>query len=139
MSTSRILTLATALIAFATGAAAQTPEVADRPATMPGVQPGGAVQPVRDTDIIAHAIFNQLEGRFNGSNSEFRWEGQGWIGTDYDKLWIKSEGTLQGNGTLDGGQHQFLYSGGSRPISICRAGCAATLIHARRATGPHSA
>src|SRR5207302_3513959 len=110
MSTSRILTLATALIAFATGAAAQTPEVADRPATMPGVQPGGAVQPVRDTDIIAHAIFSQLEGRFNGSNTEFRWEGQGWVGTDYDKLWIKSEGTLQSNGTLDDGQHQFLYS-----------------------------
>src|SRR5438132_13923634 len=108
MSTSRILTLATALIAFATGAAAQTPEVADRPATMPGVQPGGAVQPVRDTDIIAHAIFSQLEGRLNGANTEFRWEGQGWVGTDYDKLWIKSEGTLS-NGALDDGQHQLLY------------------------------
>jgi copper resistance protein B len=32
------------------------------------------------------------------------------VGTDYDKLWIKSEGTLQGNGTLDDGQQQFLYS-----------------------------
>jgi copper resistance protein B len=110
MSASRILTFAAALIAFATGAAAQTPEATDHPAAMLGPQPGGAVQPVRDTDIIAHAIFSQLEGRFNGSNTEFRWEGQGWVGTDYDKLWIKSEGTLQGNGTLDDGQHQFLYS-----------------------------
>jgi copper resistance protein B len=32
------------------------------------------------------------------------------VGTDLNKLWIKSEGTLQGNGTLDDGQHQFLYS-----------------------------
>ncbi len=110
MSTSRILTLAAALIAFATGAAAQPPAATDHPAAMPGLQPGGAVQPVMDTDILAHAIFSQLEGRFNGTNTEFRWEGQGWVGTDYDKLWIKSEGTLQGNGTLDDGQHQFLYS-----------------------------
>jgi copper resistance protein B len=67
------------------------------------------VQPVMDRGIFAHAIFNELEGRFNGSNTEFRWEGQGWVGTDYDKLWIKSEGTLQSNGTLDDGQQQFLY------------------------------
>jgi copper resistance protein B len=110
MSTSGNLTLAAGLIVFATGAAAQTPAAPDRSAVMPGVQPGGAVQPVVDTDILAHAIFSQLEGRFNGTNTEFRWEGQGWVGTDYDKLWIKSEGTLQGNGALDDGQQQFLYS-----------------------------
>jgi copper resistance protein B len=62
-----------------------------------------------DRPVLAHVIFNQLEGRWNGSNTQFRWEGQGWVGTDYDKLWIKSEGTLQSNGTLDDGQHQFLY------------------------------
>jgi len=65
---------------------------------------------VMDQTIFAHAIFNQLEGRWNGSNPQFRWDGQGWIGTDYDKLWIKSEGTLQSNGTVDDGQQQFLYS-----------------------------
>ena len=63
-----------------------------------------------DRPILAHVIFNQLEGRWNGTNSEFKWDGQGWVGTDYDKLWIKSEGTLQSNGTLDDGQQQFLYS-----------------------------
>ena len=110
MSTSRILKLAAALIAFATGAAAQTPAATDHPAAMPGLQPGGAVQPVQDQEIFAHVIFSQLEGRTSGTNTEFRWEGQGWVGTDLNKLWIKSEGTLQGNGTLDDGQHQFLYS-----------------------------
>jgi copper resistance protein B len=109
MSTSRILKLAAALIAFATGAAAQTPAATDHPAAMPGLQPGGAVQPVQDQEIFAHVIFSQLEGRTSGTDNEFRWEGQGWVGTDLDKLWIKSEGTLQGNGTLDDGQHQFLY------------------------------
>jgi copper resistance protein B len=109
MSTFRTLTFAAALIAFATVAAAQTPPTENEPAPPPGINAGGAVQPVMDQKILAHAIFSQLEGRSNGSNTEFRWEGQGWAGTDYDKLWIKSEGTLS-NGAVDDGQQQFLYS-----------------------------
>ena len=94
MSAARTLT---PLAALATTAVAQT---------SPGME---QIQPVMDSPILAHVIFSQLEGRWNGTNTEFRWEGQGWVGTDYDKLWIKSEGTLQSNGTLDDGQHQFLY------------------------------
>jgi copper resistance protein B len=109
MSTFRTLTFAAALIAFATVAAAQTPPTENEPAPPPGINAGGAVQPVHDQEILAHAIFSQLEGRANGSNTEFRWEGQGWVGTDYDKLWIKSEGTLS-KGAVDDGQQQFLYS-----------------------------
>jgi copper resistance protein B len=63
-----------------------------------------------DQGIFAHAILNQNEGRWNDTETEYRWEGQGWVGTDYDKLWIKSEGTVQSNGTVDDGQDQFLYS-----------------------------
>ena len=98
--------LAATLCAFAAPASAETPAANAAPAL--GMEPG-AMQPVMDQGIFAHAIFNQLEGRWNGSNTEFRWEGQGWIGTDYDKLWIKSEGTLR-KGALDDGQQQFLYS-----------------------------
>ena len=99
--------LAATLFAFAAPAAAETPAANAEPAL--GME-SGPMQPVMDQAIFAHAIFNQLEGRWNGSNPEFRWDGQGWIGTDYDKLWIKSEGTLQSSGTLDDGQQQFLYS-----------------------------
>jgi copper resistance protein B len=102
MSPFRIAPLAAALVSFATGAAAQMP-AKDEPT------PAMDMEPVMDRPILAHLIFNQLEGRFNGSNPEFRWDGQGWVGTDYDKLWIKSEGTLQSNGTLEDGQQQFLY------------------------------
>jgi copper resistance protein B len=110
MSTARILTLAAALAGLATAAEAQTPATTDQPAAIPGLPLGAAVQPVHDQEIFAHGMFSQLEGRWNGSNTQFRWEGQGWVGTDLDKLWIKSEGTLLSNGTLDDGQHQFLYS-----------------------------
>jgi copper resistance protein B len=109
MSTARYLTLIAAL-AFANGAAAQTPVTPGQPPPLPGTNTGSEIQPAMDQTIFAHVLFNQLEGRWNGSNSEFRWDGQGWVGTDYDKFWIKSEGTLQGNGTLEDGQQQFLYS-----------------------------
>jgi copper resistance protein B len=109
MSIFRTLTFAAAFIVFATVAAAQTPPTNNEPPSVLGMNAGGAVQPVHDQEILAHAIFSQLEGRSNGTNTEFRWEGQGWVGTDYDKLWIKSEGTLS-NGALDDGQQQFLYS-----------------------------
>jgi len=98
--------LAATLFAFAAPAAAETPAANAEPAL--GME-SGAMQPVMDQTIFAHAIFNQLEGRWNGSNPQFRWDGQGWIGTDYDKLWIKSEGTLT-NGVSEDGQQQFLYS-----------------------------
>ena len=97
MSAFCIIPLAAALIALATTVPAQTSA---------GME---LIQPVMDSPILAHSIFSQLEGRWNGSNTEFRWEGQGWVGTDYNKLWIKFEGTLQPNGTFDDGQHQFLY------------------------------
>jgi copper resistance protein B len=97
--------LAATLFTFAAPALAETPVAAAEPTL--GMEPG-AMQPVMDQGIFAHAIFNQLEGRWNGSNPEFRWDGQGWIGTDYDNLWIKSEGTLS-KGALDDGQQQFLY------------------------------
>jgi copper resistance protein B len=101
----RIIPVAAILCACATPALAETPAANAAPTL--GLEPE-AMQPVMDQTIFAHAIFNQLEGRWNGSNTEFRWDGQGWVGTDYDKLWIKSEGTLQSNGTVDDGQQQFL-------------------------------
>jgi len=104
MSSSRIIGLVAALLLAATAAAAQTPTVP----SAPGLEPG-AMQPIMDQGIYAHAIFNQLEGRWNGGNTEFRWQGQGWAGTDFDKLWIKSEGTVS-QGAVDDGQDQFLYS-----------------------------
>jgi copper resistance protein B len=104
MSTSRIFWFAAALNFAATAAAAQTPAIPSAPGSEPDARP-----PVMDQGIYAHVIFNQFEGRWNGSNTEFRWEGQGWGGTDYDKLWVKSEGTVS-QGAVDDGQDQFLYS-----------------------------
>jgi copper resistance protein B len=106
MNTCRTALVAALLVATATAAAAQTPAVKDQPIL--GLEPG-AMQPVMDQGIFAHALLNQNEGRLNGVDTHYRWSGQGWVGTDYDKLWIKSEGTVKG-GKVEDGQDEFLYS-----------------------------
>ncbi len=70
-------------------------------------------KPVDDEHIYAHALFDEFEGRFGDGQSNFRWDGEGWIGTDTNRLWIKSEGFASSGNTRDG-QHELLYS---RPIS----------------------
>jgi copper resistance protein B len=65
--------------------------------------------PVMDNGIYAHALLGQFEGRIGGGQSAFRWEGQAWIGTDYDKLWLKSEGFATGKGRVEDGRHELLY------------------------------
>jgi copper resistance protein B len=73
-------------------------------------------KPVEDNRVLTFIIFDQLEGRTNGSNTSFRWEGEGWIGTDFNKLWIKSEGFVT-NGVTSDGDQEFLYA---RPIPRMR-------------------
>ena len=69
----------------------------------------GGMQPVMDNTVFTHAILDQAEGRWNGRNTEFRYEGQAWSGTDYNKLWLKSEGFVTSQGRFEDGQHEILY------------------------------
>lgn len=58
--------------------------------------------------VYAHALLDQFEGRL-GSTAGLRWDGQGWIGGDYDKLWVKSEGLVQADGRVTDADHELLY------------------------------
>jgi copper resistance protein B len=62
-----------------------------------------------DDATIGHAILEQFEGRWSGPRAEFRYDGQGWFGTDYDKLWLKSEGQTDSAGRFTDGSHEILY------------------------------
>ncbi|WP_034998775.1 copper resistance protein B [Beijerinckia mobilis] len=68
------------------------------------------IQPVMDHGTYIHALLDQFEGRFGRNGSQFRYDGQAWFGTDYDKLWLKSEGTIGTNRQFGDGSHQALYS-----------------------------
>ena len=72
--------------------------------------------PVRDNQALAHGVFEELEGRTGTSGPMLRWDGQGWIGTDMNRLWIKSEGFSDGHQMSDGDQ-EALYD---RPIPRMR-------------------
>ena len=68
--------------------------------------------PVDDERVFYHLLFNQLEGRF-GRDSSFRWEGEGWAGTDMNRVVLKTEGTVT-KGVMEEGDQELLYA---RPIS----------------------
>lgn len=102
-----ILTIAAAgALGFVGTAIAQTPAAAGRPAP---AATADLEPPVMDRTIFVHGILNQFEGRTNGDTTQLRWSGQAWVGTDYDKFWVKTEGFRQSNGTIDDGLHEFLY------------------------------
>jgi copper resistance protein B len=73
-------------------------------------------KPVKDNRVLTFVTFDQLEGRTNGPNTSFRWDGEGWIGTDFNKFWFKSEGFVA-NGVTSDGDQEFLYD---RPIPHLR-------------------
>lgn len=103
------LTCAAALfIGFAQAAHAQVPAARDVPAPVPGPDISG-MQPVMDNGIYTHALLEQFEDRWSGRNNQFRYDGQAWTGTDLNKLWLKSEGTVTNQGRFTDGQHEFLY------------------------------
>jgi len=71
--------------------------------------------PIAD-EVVGHLLFTQLEDRTDVRENELRWEGEGWIGTDMSRLWIKSEGVFQ-DGSMRDGDHEVFYD---RPIPRVR-------------------
>jgi copper resistance protein B len=78
--------------------------------------------PVMDHEVFAHAVLDTAEGRVGGGQNGFHWDGQAWIGTDYDKLWLKSEGFARGKGGADDGRHELLYDRALTTFADLQAG-----------------
>jgi copper resistance protein B len=109
MSTARIILSSSFVLSIAGMAVAQTSSDPKLQITMTGTEKDATMAPVMDNGIFAHAILDRTEGRIGGGQNAFHWEGQAWIGTDYDKLWLKSEGSALGKGGVEDGRHEFLY------------------------------
>ncbi|MHB1935447.1 MAG: copper resistance protein B [Acidobacteriaceae bacterium] len=115
----------------ATGAQISAPQKSGNAnAAMPGMEP-----PVMDNQIFAHVLLDQFEGRTNGPENELRWDGEAWVGTDMNKLWLKSEG-FSDNTTVSDGDHEALYD---RPIPRMRYFDAQAGIRADLDSGPRRA
>jgi copper resistance protein B len=75
----------------------------ERPAASEHVMP--PMMPGMDTDMddagIHHAVWlENLEGVY-GTKNGGAWDAQGWVGGDFEKLWLKSEGATLGGKTRD--------------------------------------
>ncbi len=94
----------------------------------------GGMQPVMDNTVFTHALLEQAEDRWNGRDHSFRYDGQGWIGTDYNKLWLKSEGTVTNKGRFTDGQHEVLYDRAVSTFFDVQAGVRVDLDNERTRT-----
>ena len=73
-----------------TGPIMPIPELtaADRAAAVPPPSD----HPVHDNTIQSYVLFDRLETWNADQGTGLEWEGQAWIGTDLDRLWLRSEG-----------------------------------------------
>jgi copper resistance protein B len=136
MSAARLL-LAT-LLAAATAAAAQEPdhstmdhsahaapaEEVDHSAHTGSATPVTPVPPLTDADrAAAHGLrtghehysainyfllFDKLEYRHDDGDSSLGWEAAGWLGTDTNRLWLRSDGARQ-DGEFESADVELLY------------------------------
>jgi copper resistance protein B len=69
--------------------------------------PGFAADPMHGGQTFHYAEV-ELDYARDGGTDLLNWEGQGWIGTDMDKFWVKTEGERSGR-ELEQAEVQFLY------------------------------
>lgn len=77
---------------------------ADREAAFPGV----AGHTVHDDGVHWFASLNRLETWDAEEGNPIAWEGTGWIGTDLDRLWVRSEGETI-DGSVESADVEVLY------------------------------
>lgn len=63
-----------------------------------------------DDKIFTFFQAEQLEYRFQDGKDSLNWDAQGWVGEDFNKLWIKTEGEKVFGGDLEEAEVQLLYS-----------------------------
>jgi copper resistance protein B len=66
------------------------PELTD--ADREAARPPSKTHPAHDNMIYSKVMLNRLEVFDADHGTGLQWEGQAWIGTDTDKLWLRSEG-----------------------------------------------
>jgi len=72
--------------------------------------PAGVSAAEMDDQIFTFFQAERLEYRFKDGKDSLNWDAQGWIGEDYNKLWIKTEGEKVFGGSLEQAEVQVLYS-----------------------------
>ncbi len=82
--------------------------------------------PVHDNPSIPFIFLDRFEYRLAKGADARMWDVQGWVGGDYDKLWVKSEGESKGART-EQGDLQALYARRVSPFWYLQSGVRAHL------------
>ena len=90
----------------------------DKPFPLP---PKEWPSPVMDQPTIPFVLIDRLEYRAKAGDNVWAWDAQGWIGGDYDKLWIKTEGEAV-RGRAEDAEVQALYARRITPFWFLQAG-----------------
>lgn len=89
-------------------------------------QPDGAPpawpEPVPDTRLYGFMQVDRLEAGFGDGPDTKRWDAQGWVGGDYHRLWLKTEGEGELNRAAESAEVQVLYSRTIRAFWDLQAG-----------------
>lgn len=78
-----------------------------------GPQQNFGVQPIHDNQVFATFKADRFEHQWREDGVEvLLWDVQGWIGSDYNKLYLESEGEvrLDGDDRIEGADLELLYS-----------------------------
>lgn len=78
-------------------------------------------EPIHDNPVMSKFMLDRLEARDTKSGTSTYWEGQAWVGTDLNKLWLKSEGSVLKGKTEDAELEAF-YSRAIAPFWDLQAG-----------------
>ena len=118
-----VLASVAAALMFSASAAAQhhghhppavhTPVPALTDADRAAVHPPAHDHPVHDNTVHSKVLLNRLEAFDADHGTGMEWEGQAWIGTDTDKLWLRSEGARI-DGRTEASDLEVMYG---RPIA----------------------
>lgn len=79
-------------------------------------------KPVMDQAIIPSLLVDRLEYRMQSGRNLRIWDVQGWVGGDYNKLWLKSEGSDAAGGKTEEADIEVLYAKLVSPFWYLQAG-----------------
>lgn len=70
----------------------------------------GTVRAAEADPLFGLLLIDQLEYRWNEGTDSTNWNAQGWFGGDYNRVWLKTDGTSLSDGTVEEAEGQLLYS-----------------------------
>lgn len=109
--------LAVAMLGMLAAFAAQ----AQQPDSFP-LPPKEWAPPVMDRQVFPYLLIDRLETRSRRGEDLRAWDAQGWVGGDYEKLWLKTEGERTADGRTEQADVEALYARLISPFWYLQAG-----------------